>query len=101
MSPENDNQSSLEIPTPIGPIKTRGNDVIITIGVSILILMMYLVYDIKRENSESHATITKAITIQSETNAEMIYMLSRTPEQLKALDIDMPVSLRSRLSNRR
>lgn len=94
-----DEQSDeLEVKTPAGSIRTRGTDVIATLAAICVAIGTYILYEHQRETRDAQKEVVSAVQKVAEGQAELSYMLSLTPEERSRLNLEMPASLRRRLT---
>lgn len=102
-----DDKDEIEVKTPAGSLRARGTDLLGLITVLGICAILFLTYqnglDAKASNIQVVSTIQKMVESQikyADTQEELSYLISLTPEQRTRLKMEMPASLRKRLSDR-
>lgn len=91
-------QESMEVDAPGGfKIRARGYDILTLIIVVGLVLLGYMFWEHRGEAKASQIEVTKAVEKVAESQAELSYLISLTPEERSKLKLDMPDSLRRRM----
>ena len=91
-------QEALEVDAPGGfKIRARGYDILTLIVVVGLVLLGYMFWEHKGEAKSSQIEVTKAVEKVAESQAELSYLISLSPEERSRLKLDMPDSLRRRM----
>lgn len=91
-------QDALEVDAPGGfKVRARGYDILTLIIVVGLVLMSYMFWEHKGEAKASQVEVTKAVEKVAESQAELSYLISLSPEERSRLKLDMPDSLRRRM----
>lgn len=86
----NDRRPVVEIPTPWGPFKLRGHDLVSITMFVFVCSVLYIFYNIWQEGAEMH----KAILTQG---FEHTFIIHLSPEERAALKLPMPDSLRKKV----
>lgn len=91
-------QDALEVDAPGGfKVRARGYDILTLIVVAGLVLLGYMFWEHKDEAKASQVEVTKAVEKVADSQAELSYLISLSPEDRAKLKLDMPDSLRRRM----
>jgi len=108
---ESTNAQEIEISSPLGKVRARGSDIIHVLGLVVLCLVAYVLFQHKideKENKEYLVNAIKqsateqriAIEQSAEAQLELNYLMTLSTEERKKLNIEMPDSLRKRIRDR-
>lgn len=88
-----------EIKFKLGPVEVslRGYDILLTLLLCGLVALGTTVYFSAETVAKEHRLISENQERQQEQLAEMVYVLTLSPERREALGLEMPKSLRTRL----
>lgn len=91
-------QDEVEVNAPGGfKVRARGYDILTLIVVVGLVLLGYMFWEHKGEAKAAQAEVTKAVEKVADSQNELAYLISLTPEERSRLKLDMPDSLRRRV----
>ena len=98
-------QDELEVAGPGGmKIRARGYDILVIAVIVGVSLIGYVLYEHKGDAKAGQETmrteITKSLDKVSQSQEELSYLISLTPEQRAKLSLEMPDSLRRRIRDR-
>ena len=98
-------QDELEVTGPGGTkIRARGYDIMVIMVIVGITLLGYVLWEHKMEAKAGQESmkveITKSLDKVAQSQEELSYLISLTPEQKAKLNLEMPESLRRRLRDR-
>ena len=93
-------QSEVEVKTPAGSIRARGTDIIAILVMIGIALMAYVLWEHKADSHEQQIVDLNAMQKMSDSQVELGYLISLTPEERTKLKLEMPESLRRRIRDR-
>lgn len=93
-------QDEVEVNGPGGfKIRARGYDILTLFVVIGIALLGYLFYEHKADAKTAQTEIVKALDKVGDSQVELSYLISLTPEERAKLRLEMPESLRRRCDN--
>jgi hypothetical protein len=106
-----DESNEVEVTTPAGKLRARGTDIISTILAIGVAVVAYAMWEHRIDAKADAVVIAKTLEVAqaeqlqalrsvAESQAELSYLMSLTPEQRSKLNLEMPDTLRKRLRNR-
>ena len=98
-------QDELEVTGPGGTkIRARGYDILVIMVIVGITLLGYVLWEHKMEaragQQQMEEKVTKSLDKVAQSQEELSYLISLTPEQRARLSLEMPESLRRRLRDR-
>ena len=94
---ENTQQDEVEVKTPAGSIRARGTDLIAIISAIAVGLMVYMQWEHRIEAKAAQTEVVNAMQQVADSQSELSYLISLTPDERTKLNLDMPESLRKKI----
>lgn len=95
-----DQQDELEVKTPAGSLRARGTDIIGLINLLAVCCILFICYQQNNESKAAKMEVATALQKFTQSQEELSYLVSLTPEQRAKLNLDVPESLRRRMRDR-